>query len=498
MPLSILVRLRGGRYGASGERPSESEWPPHPARVFCALVASAECDADWDALRWLERQGAPQVWADHESRVGTSQTRGYVVQNAVKRGGGNLSWPGRTNGLRTRTFANPSLDEFAIVWPEAEASAETLSRLEFLAWRVPYVGRSTSRAYVTAIGAMPARIPGMAVYMPVELGQSGQFRNLRIPYPGYTDALRDAYAEGRRSWEVARARPYVAVPSEQQTGGAQPAESVPGPFADLLVWSIERPVARVGGDLVISLASGFRRAVLSKVADPLPGQISGHTSPGRPHVAFLVLPDVAHEHADGHALGLALAVPRDMPDQDLTALLLAVLQGDGLRRIQFGAGRPLAIGYGWDRSGIRPSRWTGGRGEQDWVTVTPVMLDGHTRRGRDEASELARSLVNAGYPEPVEVQVSAMPLVTGGIWRPRPGTLPAGRPRRKMVHARVRFAQPVIGPVLAGSLRYLGLGMFLPRSQATARRGDSLPAAQEVAPVVPARARERESAEVLS
>src|SRR2546430_1595185 len=35
-----MVRLRHGRYDAGAERPGDAEWPPHPARVFCALAAS--------------------------------------------------------------------------------------------------------------------------------------------------------------------------------------------------------------------------------------------------------------------------------------------------------------------------------------------------------------------------------------------------------------------------------------------------------------------------
>lgn len=472
MPLSLLVRLRGGSYDAGGDRPSESEWPPHPARVFCALAASAESDADWSALRWLEQQDPPQVWADPASRVHSERARAYVVQNAVREGGGNLMWPGRTNGLRTRAFVVPSRDVFAIVWPQADPSAETLSRLNFLAWKVPYIGRSTSSAQVSALNVLPPDMTEAAVYRPAEFGIRGQLWDLRIPYPGYTAALRGAYLDGRRSWEVARSRPYVATPEEHGGEGvAGETGVISGPFADMLIWGIERPAARVGGDLVVSLASALRRAVLSRVPDPVPGQVSGHTAPGRPHVAFLVLPDVAHRHADGHALGLALAVPREMPDQDLTILLRALLIGDGLAEVRFSAGRPLALGHGVDRAGLRASAWTSDGGKYEWVTVTPMMLDGHTRRGRDVGSEVARSLVIAGYPEPTEVEVSAAPLVAGGVWRPRKGSLPAGRPRRQMIHARVRFAQPVIGPVLAGSMRYLGLGLFRPAAGSSQQSG---------------------------
>jgi CRISPR-associated protein Csb2 len=469
MPVSILVRLDGGRYDAGGERPSESEWPPHPARAFCALVASAESDADWSALRWLEQQGPPQVWADPESRVHRSQTRAWVVENAIRPDGGNLNFPARNNGFRARAFAVPSRESFAIVWPAADPAADTLSRLSLLAWKVPYVGRSTGSAQVSVVGVVPAGMAETVIYEPAVLGRNGRSWDLRVPYGGYLEALRCAYADGRRSWEVARAIPYTTAQTGHHAENAiEEPEATAGPFGDLLVWGIERPVIRIGGDLVVSLAGAMRRTVLSLVgADvpDIPGQVSGHTQPGRTHLAFLALPDVGHAHADGHVLGLALALPRDMPGQDLDILLRSVLREPELKEVRFSSGRPLAVSYGSDRAGLRPSRWAAHPGEREWVSVTPVMLDGHTRRGRDEASEVARSLVIAGYPQPADVEVSAAPIVTGGIWRPRHGSLPSGRPRRQMVHARIRFHQPVIGPVLAGSMRYLGLGLFLAASR---------------------------------
>ncbi len=498
MPVSILVRLCGGSYDAGGERPSESEWPPHPARVFCALAASADSDDDWAALRWLEEQRPPEVWADHVHRVHRSQSRAYVVQNAVEKGGGNLTWPGRTNGLRSRASVVPTRDSFAIVWPEADPPAETLSRLGLLAWKVPYVGRSTSVAQVSVVGVMPESMPETVVYQSAEFGQRGLLWDLRIPYAGYSDALRDTYADGRRSWEVARSRPYAAVFGEPQAEeSAGEPEAVAGPFADLLVWGVERPAVPVGGDLVVTLTGALRRAVLSRVPDPVPGQVSGYTDPGRPHVAYLVIPDVGHEHADGHVLGLALAVPRDMPDPDVATLLRSLVLNDPLREIRFSSGRPLAVGQGGGRSGLRPARWTGDRGTREWVTATPMMLDGHLRRGRDAASEVARSLVIAGYPEPAEVGVSAVSPVAGGIWRLRPGSLPSGRPRRPLVHARIRFAQPLIGPVIAGSMRYLGLGLFLPASSLSRPRRP-VPAARRSALAEATGGEERERAGVPS
>lgn len=480
MAISITVRLRHGRYDAGGDRPSDAEWPPHPARVFCALAA-ASTDEGWAALRWLEAQPAPEIWADPADRVRTGRMAAWVVENAIDAGGGNLTWPGRDNGMRIRAFATPATDTFTVAWPHADPPAGVLAELRALAHAVPYVGRSTSLAEVNVLQSAPADPGGRVVYEAVPLGDPRAAWQVRVPYPGYVDELHAAYRDGRRSWEVSRAVPYAI-----RHHGAGPAgdddrssgRSVPGPFEDLMVWTLARPIARISGGQVVALASALRKAVMSRIPDPIPAQLSGHGAPGQPHLGFLALPDVGHDYADGHVLGVALAVPRELPPADLTLLLRAVIM-DPLTQLRMPGGSTLALQYGADRYGLQPARWAAGsRGSREWVTATPLMLDGHLRRGRDEASEVARSLTIAGYPRPANVEVSAAPLTAGAVWRPRPGTLPAGRPQLRMLHARIRFAEPVVGPVLVGSMRYLGLGLFLPASPAPTPPGRTTPQEQ--------------------
>jgi CRISPR-associated protein Csb2 len=497
MPISITVRLRHGRYDAGADRPGDAEWPPHPARVFCALAASASTDAGWAALRWLEAHPAPEIWADPADRVRTGRTAAYVVENAIEASGGNLTWPARDNGMRTRAFAVPATGTFTVAWPQADPPADVLAELRVLARNVPYVGRSTSLAEVSVLQSAPRDRGGRVAYEAVQLGDPRVAWQVRVPYPGYADTLQAAYRDGRRSWEVSRAVPYAVRQHRATAGGGddqssgRPTES---PFEDLMVWGLARPIARISGGQVAALTSALRKAVMSRIPDPIPAQLSGHGAPGRPHLGFLALPDVGHDHADGHLLGVALAVPRDLPPADLTLLLRAVIM-DPLWQLRMPGGRTLTLQYGPDRYGLQPARWAAGsRGSREWVTATPLMLDGHLRRGRDETSEVARSLVIAGYPQPAEVEVSAAPLAAGAVWRPRPGTLPAGRPQRRLLHARIRFAEPMTGPVLAGSMRYLGLGLFLPATPASPRldcraarqeqrqvAGASIPHAAEVA-----------------
>ena len=359
MPMSISVRLRHGRYDAGGDRPSDAEWPPHPARVFCALAAAASTDAAWAALRWLEAHPAPEIWADPADRVRTGRAAAYVVENAIDAGGGNQTWPGRDNGMRTRAFAVPATDTFTVAWPQADPAAAVLAELRALARAVPYVGRSTSLAEVSVAQSVPGDPGGSVVYEAVPLGDLRATWQVRVPYPGYVDELRAAYNDGRRSWEVSQAVPYAvrqhrAVP----VGGDDrpPRRSVASPFEDLMVWTLARPIARISGGQVVALASALRKAVMSRIPDPIPAQLSGHGAPGQPHLGFLALPDVGHDHADGHVLGVALAVPRDLPSTDLTLLLRAVIM-DPLVQLRMPGGSTLTLQYGADRYGLQPSRW---------------------------------------------------------------------------------------------------------------------------------------------
>lgn len=64
---AVAIELLAGRYGATrfNDR-TEPEWPPHPARLFSAMVAAWADNDDPDpversALEWLERQDPPVI-----------------------------------------------------------------------------------------------------------------------------------------------------------------------------------------------------------------------------------------------------------------------------------------------------------------------------------------------------------------------------------------------------------------------------------------------------
>lgn len=76
---ALTIDLLAGRYVATAYNDRDRvEWPPHPARVFSALVAtwaegepsSGDGEAELQVLRWLERQSAPDILASAQALAG--------------------------------------------------------------------------------------------------------------------------------------------------------------------------------------------------------------------------------------------------------------------------------------------------------------------------------------------------------------------------------------------------------------------------------------------
>lgn len=89
--LALTLELLGGRYIATAYNDRNAvEWPPHPARLFSALVAtwadgapeSPAGEEEMDALRWLEQQPAPHILASEHCAVRTA-VKVYVPVNDV-------------------------------------------------------------------------------------------------------------------------------------------------------------------------------------------------------------------------------------------------------------------------------------------------------------------------------------------------------------------------------------------------------------------------------
>lgn len=529
--LAIEVELLTGRYAATAHNDrGRAEWPPHPARFFSALVAALhdheEVDqAERTALLWLEQQSAPSLWVDPESRVGRRQVQDVYVpvndvtlgldteirsaQEAVQQADGASkrraaerklatarSAPNvveaapsekalktaiallperRTRQVRTFPVVIPETPIFAFLWRDADAT-EHRGALERLCARVTRLGHSSS---LVRCNVVDRNIPPRLV--PNDDGDT----TLRVIGAGQLERLERAFAhhQGVES-RVLPARPQRYSTSSAIVILTTHAQSVFSP--DWVVFE------RVGGSRPVSsrstdVARALRGALLEQHGDKdLPATLSGHAESApteQPHVAFVPLPFVGHEYADGAIMGCALVPPRQLPASDRETLLRLVAKWEKERADEREA---LTLAGGTlppfrvrrmdvsAKTSLSPDLWC--RASTRFITATPIALDknpGNLRSNQDgtarkAALEAQHSVSDACLRvvgvRPISVEVSLAPLLPGAQhvrdFLPWPGH--PGRTPRVRVHADIRFQERVRGPLLLGAGRYFGLGLCLP------------------------------------
>ncbi|MDQ1294094.1 MAG: CRISPR-associated protein Csb2, partial [Actinomycetota bacterium] len=252
------------------------------------------------------------------------------------------------------------------------------------------------------------------------------------------------------------------------TGGTERSGgTVASPFPDIVLFRFldHTPPGRTAA----RCAAALRHEVLESCGQPVPKVLHGHGADGRPHVAFLAVPDVGFPHSDGRLLGVGAALP-ELPEDELRTILHAV-HGlhcpDGSRTASItlnGHGRFRMVRVSGtsgesDRCGLTVRRWR--RPCRHWASVTPVILGRYPKRPEDIAKTIRRSCREAGFPNPVNLRITTDPFLPGTVpfssW-----DLPKRAQKRLYCHVVLEFDRPVAGPVLLGAGRYQGLGLLAP------------------------------------
>lgn len=474
MALAFDVELLTGTYEAGLGR-DQPEWPPHPARLFCAFVAQAEQHDEWEALRWLEQQQPPDVLVPEAY---ASVPTGFVPTNRIARPADmrrtGTTYLARLNGVRPWPRALPQGRGFRILWRDARARTDVLDALRRLASRVAYLGRPSGMVLVRVSAEADDGQDGLRRYVPSASGHE----LLRVPYPGYVEALTAAFQANGPAYEVSRAYPYALA----ETAAAVPTPTELGPFALLITLGFPAGSGLAGWHAA-RVAIALRDATLARLGrsdhrqpdDPWDifheedlTAIHGHARsiPPEGRCAFLSLPFVGSPHATGEIIGVGIAIGRAVSSRLRRALLQLVGldrdDGPRLRSLRIPGPDvtfPLLPPDG--RWSLEPDRWR--RPSKRWSSVLPVVLDRWPKREPDVAAILVEGVVRAGYPEPelVEVRrgaaVAGAPLLRPGDLKRRPAD-----PDRPWAHVVVRFRDRVQGPVVLGHLRFAGLGLCSP------------------------------------
>lgn len=497
-----------------------AEWPPHPARLYSALVASwgdaGEPDDERVALEALERFGPPEVIAPIAGRRDVATH--YVPPNDASMGRPGTRLPAKADGikdaasvvpaLRTnrqpRTFpATPVPDDSAVVWyawPLATPDDDTRRALAALASRVASVGHSSS---LVRLGLQSAHeTPAAAEHWRPEPSGS---RSMRVPTPGRLSTLRQRFAAGRRP-------DPGAIVSYARVGSDQPAPTVS-------VFAQDWFVLRSAGGLIPALEAWpyvawiMRRALIALVDRHIApllseaeragvlGQLSGHHPDGspleEPHVAFVPMANVGWtRYSTGAVLGAAIVLPRLGNRALLSDALAAAISRGAVVRPDADTGdrRVLpvtlgALGEWWlapasddTRPSLSPSRY--GRAATTWSTVTPLVLDRFPKQDGDVEAIIAAACNHVGLPVPERIETHKHAAVVGspparprrdvpegpGAWRLRwrdeRGTTVDRFRNRPLTHVTLTFSEPVTGPLLLGAGRYHGLGLCMPVERA--------------------------------
>jgi CRISPR-associated protein Csb2 len=491
---ALGVELLMGRavinlWGSRDEYKARPEWPPHPDRVFMALVAAwGETDererhgSEVEALEWLERLGPPALAvpgvtserASFRSYVPVNDSADPVSKGKALAPMGSLPI-GRNRQARQYPAVVPDHPVFHLVWRDAELPANLRPALDRICQGVTYLGHSST----------PVRVGIASDYDPITItltptdGKAPH--RLRTFGPGRLKDLRERYELQLRP-QPALWHGYAPPVSERPAV----AESLFDPGLIVLRQVGGRTFALESAGMI---ANALRDALMSRwdaAYGTRPAEwLSGHGAddgPSRRHrPAIIPLGFVGREHADGHLLGIGIALPADADFQPADSRQLFDLlarhgeadevaaEGVGFVRLAIpGPGRGDTVGQlhlELDERppekrayALQPETWT--RPASTWATVTPIVLPRFSRRGLSTEDVIAGACRDAGYPLPVAVRVGSAPMLPGvphvrSFIRPqRPG-----RPHRPLTHAVIQFGGPIRGPVLLGAGRYLGFGL---------------------------------------
>ena len=517
MSFAIHVHYLTGYCCAAEAGTGRVEWPPHPARLFMALVSACYESggevAELAALRWLESLDPPTVFAgDHDPRRGVQV---FVPTNdrtspkdADKVADGkvfeNLRALPQHRDRKERSFARAWLhdERTAFAWDDPVEHREALDRL---CGKVGRLGHASSLVHVWL--GEPPEADGRTTYTP-----TGGRLKLRTTNGGLLDDLDARFnrepidrhfaldaavaaAEGKAKKAAAKQRfqaemgkPWkqsVAPPTRQRPevqrsigyGVAGESGDVPGTvfeptFEVLTLRPAETTYRRLPAAQGPRACEVLRRAILKQLGPKAPDVLTGHDADNRPldrpHMAIFPLPDVGHDHAGGHLLGLGVALPRDGVTPRIRADLINAIDAVPVLTLgKLGTWHLAAVDAQDRRHGLQLGTWT--RASTCWATVTPIALDRHpkVKEATEQQSELGRLIREACGQVGVDNVKAVVPFPVSPFLGAPTGYAFPRLPRkdgseRRQTHAMIWLKEARQGPLLVGAGRYRGWGLCRP------------------------------------
>lgn len=514
--LALGIRYLNGFVAAT--QPNDRnrvEWPPHPGRVFMALAAAyfqtGEAAEEREALYWLEALNVAPLIKAPEVIQRAVVTHYVPVNDKAGPSKAILQSAPVTRERQPRTFARGWLEQDTafLVWPDANVGKSVRASLEALCAKVTRIGHSSSLVQMwlaspeevgepnwvpdddRAVEQLRLPTLGTLAYLERRYNRDAveSFATLKVAEDDDSDKQLQRAAKKRLKEEFSdepppQLRPELTIsqgyaPPAPPKSSDQVVGSVFSPH--LLIFRLEperAPYRWLDLPSVLVLTQRWHEALVSRTND-LPDRVrsilSGRAPTGAPletpHLAFLPLAFVGqHEQADGHLLGMALALPNDLSREDRRGALVGIGRVTQLLLGQMGSWRVTPETSALPARNLRPEVWTSyPSGARHWSSVTPVVYDRHPKTKdkvayQTEVAEMIRqSCTFIGLPAPREVIITP---VSTHLGVPPSHVFPRLRRKddseRRHTHAILIFEQPVCGPIVIGAGRYRGYGFFRP------------------------------------
>lgn len=495
--LVLTISLHDQRYHGM------SEWPPAPARAFQALVAGAARGGDlpsefFTALQWLETLPPPTIIAPLRKRGARVEL--FVPNNDLDAVGGD---PRNIGGIRAKKTVEPWLLEgdpaFKYVW-KLNDSSEQCATLVTLSSHLYQFGRGVDMAWAqcelleeTALSELLITTRGQVFRPSSGLGEL----QLSCPTPGSLTSLVIRHAAMRKRLQVeGRGKNALTLFSQPPKAAFKPA--VYASESQCRVYELRDSFAEANFypwrlSESSSLVQLIRDGVAERLSKALPEQTSlieaflvGRSTDGQAkvdktrRVRIIPLPSTGHEHADHAVRRILVEVPSECP----------LRAGDvfwafsGFEPVDHDTSElgPFILTEA-DRPEKFLKHFVPEQGATTWQSLTALALPESAKRRRIEparqrqeakgAQEVLNEEAKAIGAVLSAIRHAAVPAravsvqVTRTPFHPRGATavsFGAGTrfSKHQLWHAEVTFDKPLIGPLVLGDGRFLGLGVMAP------------------------------------
>ena len=489
----------------------ELEWPPSPLRLFQALIAASaakwgqrhQLDYARPALKWLEAEMPPDIIAPQS------------VEGAAYR----LSVPNNAMDLVGRAWSKGNLFGSGDANPATHRAMKTVrpTRLMdgvavYYLWELPDSLPDEIRGHIETLGAAARSVSALGWGIDLVVGngcilaaedanrlpgerwrptRDPTAEGLRVPTPGTLDALVNRHEAFMHRLDGGTFTPVPALTAFAVVGYRRATDPAVRPFVAFELWQPSHVLASLPAGKskfrpfdpaaqTVTVAAMVRHAAAQAAQaarwddERINTFIHGHTPDGRDRLrggaeaarfAYLPLPSLERrpgrggrrsEHCGSIRRVLLVGPVGAAVEVDWAGRALS-----GRELVDQATQQPVALLTLLSKNDAQLQSYV--RPAVRWSTVTPVVLPGHDEvKPAKAAGLLRRAFVHAG--------VSAELLDKAHLeWRLvgyRPGVELATRYQRPesmrlpRLHVRVRWPEPIPGPLAVGAGRYRGLGLF--------------------------------------